>query len=87
MDKVLVSRQLPKPQYVKKNVNAFLRSDAANRWKIHDLSIRAGVHTVNDVLELEDEDTIGPEGDQRVWPPNAASPATPATDPAGAPAK
>lgn len=68
MERVL-SALTPRPEYVKLNMDALLRPDAATRWRIHDTSIRAGVHSVNDVRRTEDEPDIGPDGDRRVWPP------------------
>lgn len=58
-----------RPEFVKLNVDELLRTDAMSRWNIYDKGIRAGVFSVNDVLELEDRKPIGPDGDRRVWPP------------------
>lgn len=52
----LISRQIPQPQFVKKNVDALLRSDAATRWQIHKTAVGIGAHSPNDVRRLEDEE-------------------------------
>lgn len=54
----LISRQIPQPQFVKKNVDALLRSDAATRWQIHKIARQMAVHSPNDVRRLEDETPI-----------------------------
>lgn len=86
----LISRQIPQPQFVKINVDALLRSDALTRWNIHTQAIRAGVHSVDDVRRLEDEEPLDTGGDQYLWPPYAVkaestadqvNPDTPIADP------
>lgn len=52
---------LPKPQKVKVNRSALLRSDAETRWKVHDLRLRNRTTTVNDVRALEDEQPFDDE--------------------------
>jgi hypothetical protein len=64
-----ITGQIRPDRYVKINLDALLRSDAATRWKIHDMRLRHGSTTVNRVLNLEDEEGIGPDGDRYVWPP------------------
>jgi HK97 family phage portal protein len=84
-----ISGQTPSPQFVKINVDALLRSDAATRWVIHTEAVRLGVHSVNDVRRLEDEEPID-GGDEYLWPPfavkaestaDATDPNTPISDP------
>ena len=70
----LISRQTPSPQFIKKNVDALLRSDAATRWGIHKIAVEIGAHSPNDVLHLEDEDPrTDPGGDEYVVPKAASS--------------
>lgn len=51
--------------YSKMNVNAFARGDMAARIAFYQGMRNMGVYTVNQILQLEDESTIGPEGDVR----------------------
>ena len=53
---------LPQPQVVKFNVDALLRMDAPERWKIHDLRLKNKSTTINDVKALEDEEPF--QGDE-----------------------
>ena len=62
----------PRGRYVKFNVDALLRTDLMTRYQAHELSIVSGWGTVNRVLKLEDEPTIGPDGDRNLWPPRRA---------------
>lgn len=70
----LISAQLPNGQFTKINVDAFLRSDAATRWKIHDTAVRLGAMSIDEVRDLEDEGPL-PDGtgNRYVWPPGSAS--------------
>jgi HK97 family phage portal protein len=58
----------PRPEYVKLNVDALLRTDLAARYRAHDTGIRAGFLTVNEVRALEDLPPVE-GGDQLLWPP------------------
>ena len=71
----LISRQLPRQQFVKIEVDALLRSDAETRWKIHDLAVKLGARNIDRVRELEDEPPL-PDGAGQVYllPSNAAQP-------------
>lgn len=62
---------LPRPQYVKLNVDAMLRSDAKTRNMIGLQNVQGGRWSVNDWRRNEDEPPIGPEGDTYLWPPMA----------------
>lgn len=70
--------------YSKMNVNAFARGDMAARIAFYKGMRDMGVFTANDILELEDRSTIGPEGDVRTmqvqYQPTGADPAEPADD-------
>jgi HK97 family phage portal protein len=52
--------------FSKMNTNAIVRGDLAARTAFYQAMRNMGVYTVNRILELEDESTIGPEGDVRV---------------------
>ncbi len=71
-----ITGQLRPDRFIKINMDALLRSDAITRWKIHDMRLRHGSTTVNRVLALEDEPSLGADGDRYVWPPQGVSPAT-----------
>jgi HK97 family phage portal protein len=60
-----MSRLIARPQVVRFNRNAFLRSDPETRWKIHDRRLRNKTTSVNRVLMIEDELPFdGPEFDE-----------------------
>ena len=52
--------------YTKMNVNALLRGDTASRAKWYTAMSSIGAYTVNKVLQLEDENTIGAVGDKNL---------------------
>lgn len=52
--------------FSKMNTNAIVRGDLAARTAFYQAMRNMGVYTVNRILELENESTIGPEGDVRV---------------------
>jgi HK97 family phage portal protein len=64
---------LPRPQYAKINRGALLRSDTMTRYNAHNLGVRGGWRSVNDIRAIEDEPPI-PDGDQYLWPPYAVTP-------------
>ncbi len=53
---------------------AMLRGDLKSRYEAYAIGRQNGWRTVNDVLRLEDEPTIGTEGDQRMVPSNMTTP-------------
>lgn len=67
MEKTLTALTV-RPEVVRLNLDALLRPDSATRWRIHDMAIRMGAHSVNQVLEIEDEAPID-DGDKHLWPP------------------
>lgn len=80
-----LSDVLPKPQYVRANRNAVLRSDATRRYAVYDVAVRLGVMSRNEVRALEDQPPI-PGGDEfgpiaPAPPPTPAPPTPPATAP------
>jgi HK97 family phage portal protein len=52
--------------FTKHNFNALLRGDSAARANFYTQMSQLGVLSVNDVLELEDRNPIGPDGDKRL---------------------
>lgn len=50
--------------YSKMNMNALLRGDTASRIEFYKGMRDIGAYSVNRVLQLEEENTIGPEGDK-----------------------
>lgn len=49
--------------YLKFNLNSLLRGDSLSRAQFYEKLLDKGVYSINKVLELEDEDGIGPIGD------------------------
>lgn len=60
----------PPRLYSKHNVNALLRADMKTRAEFYGKMKEIGVYTTNMILAYEDENGIGPEGDQRFVPVN-----------------
>lgn len=56
--------------FVKFNMNALMRADSVSRADFYQKLFDRGVFTVNDILSLEDMNTIGPDGDRRFVPLN-----------------
>ncbi len=52
--------------YTKINLRALMRGDSKARAEYYKMMREAGVYSVNRILELEDENTIGPDGDKHV---------------------
>lgn len=63
-----LSRLRPRPQFVKFNAGALLRTDLKTRYESHVLAVRGGIATANERRELEDMPPIS-GGDQLLWPP------------------
>jgi HK97 family phage portal protein len=79
-----LTRSVPRPRYVKLNRDAIVAVDLTTRYKAHDLGIRAGWLSRNDVRDVEDKPPID-GGDMYLWPPYSTAPvAPPAPEPAGA---
>ena len=77
-----LTRLRPRPRYVKFNADALLRVDTATRYKAHDMALRGGWRSRNDIRAIEDEPPI-PEGDEYLWPPYSTSPTPPDEAPPG----
>jgi HK97 family phage portal protein len=77
--------------FTKMNINALLRGDFESRAKGYQMLFDRGVYSINDILELEDRNTIGPDGDIRLVPmnmqtiENALEPPEPPQPPPGPP--
>lgn len=76
-----LSRLIPRGSTVKLNTDALVRVDLLNRYRAHDVAVRAGWLSRNEVRELEDRPPID-GGDETLWPPYATS--LPAEVPAAA---
>lgn len=57
-----------RPEYVKLNMDSLVRPDLGTRYRAHDVAIRAGFKSVNDVRALEDLPPVE-GGDVYLWPP------------------
>lgn len=62
----LVSRSNRGRVFTKLNLNSLLRGDMESRDKHYQTMANLGAFSVNDILELEDRNPIGPEGDKRL---------------------
>jgi HK97 family phage portal protein len=56
--------------YSKINLNALLRGDFETRVRSYQIMFDRGIFSINDILELEDRNQIGPDGDARFVPQN-----------------
>jgi len=55
---------------IKHNLDAFLRGDMKSRYEAHAIGRQWGWRSANDVLEIEDENGIGDQGDTYMVPVN-----------------
>ena len=69
-DRRLISPSQRGKVYTRINANGLLRGDFETRTKSYQLLLDRGVFSINDVLELEDRNTLGPEGDAHFVPLN-----------------
>lgn len=56
-----LTSMLPQPQYVKANLDALARADLKTRMESHEIGLRAGVRTNDEVRALEDEPPLTDE--------------------------
>ena len=61
-----------KTYYLKHSVDGLMRGNQETRYKAYATGIQSGFMTINDVLQLEDKNTIGTAGDARLVPLNLA---------------
>lgn len=59
---------LPEGEFVKFNPDALLRVDTLTRYRVHDVAVRMGKNSINEIRRLEDEPPIE-GGDEYLWPP------------------
>lgn len=80
-----LTRLIPAGQTVKLNTDALVRVDLLTRYRAHDVAVRSGWLSRNEVRELEDRPPIPAEedGDAFLWPPYSTAPVAeaPRTDP------
>lgn len=53
-------------RFTKMNLNSLMRGDSKSRGEFYKTMHSIGAFSTNDILELEDRNTIGPEGDKRL---------------------
>lgn len=70
MDMRLLSPNDQKRYFTKFNLNALLRGDSQARSEYYAKMFSIGAFSINKILELEDENGIGPEGDVHLVPLN-----------------
>lgn len=81
MDRVL-SQFLPRPQYAKMDRDAFLESNALQRWQTYAIKLDKGAATINEVRDKEDEKPVAWGSEPFKLAPAAAPAAEPDdTDP------
>jgi HK97 family phage portal protein len=69
-----LTRLRPRPRYVKFNPDALIRVDLSSRYRAHDMAIRSGWKSRDEVRELEDLPPITDgTGGEFLWPPGAKS--------------
>ena len=57
-----ISRLLPSTQYARFNAGGMVRVDLKSRYEAHEIAIRAGFLTVNEVRALEDRGPLPDQG-------------------------
>lgn len=68
------SSMLPRPQYVKFNADALVRTTLKERYEAHAVAIETGFENVDEVREVEDKPKLpNGQGQQFLWPPAAAA--------------
>lgn len=71
---VKLFKRSERSQYdAKMNMKALLRGDIKTRGEFYKIMTSIGAYSINNVLRLEDENPIGPEGDLRLVPMNMVS--------------
>ncbi len=68
--KLFTDEEKEQGYYVKFNMNALLRGDMKTRAEFYNKIFSVGGFSPNRILQLEDEDPIGPEGDEHFVPAN-----------------
>jgi HK97 family phage portal protein len=71
------SSLLPRPQYVKFNVDAMIRADTKTRYEVHQIARNIGLNNIDELRALEDMDPL-PNGQGQDYAPSASAPSSPA---------
>ena len=66
-----MTRLLPRPQFAKFNVDAFLRADLATRYSSYKTGIEAGFLEINEARAWENLEPINNPGGPDLNPPDA----------------
>lgn len=74
-----LTRLIPRGQYVKLNVDSLARVTLLDRMRAHEIALRNGFRSPNEVRSIEDEapipDVDDPDrGDEFLWPPMRSTP-------------
>ncbi|SFJ44047.1 phage portal protein, HK97 family [Paenibacillus sp. UNC496MF] len=64
MDDKLFTAPEQEKYYIKANMTSELRGDMATRANYYKTMLEAGVYSINEVRAMEEEDSIGPDGDK-----------------------
>jgi phage portal protein BeeE len=56
-----LSAVMPQPQFCRFNVDALLRADTLTRYQAHEIAIRSGFLTTDEVRLMEDRKPLTPE--------------------------
>ena len=79
------SALLPRGQYLRYNLNAYVRADIKTRHEVYAIRRNIGMSNADELRALEDEQPIGGEAGTTYWMPanmtDAANPAGPQNDP------
>lgn len=70
LNRKLLTEQEQQTMFFKHNVEGLLRGDTAARAAFYTALFGIGVFSINDILQLEDRNTIGDDGDKRFVPLN-----------------
>ena len=66
---------LPKPEYVKFNVDSLIRADTKTRYEVHQIARTIGLNNVDEIRAIEDMDPL-PDGQGQDYSPIKAAPTT-----------
>lgn len=70
-----LNRLTPSPNFFKLNPDALLRTDILTRTQVHDMNVRLGKNSIDEVRAREDEEPLPDgQGAQYLWPPYRVSP-------------
>lgn len=73
------SSLLPRPQYVKFNVDSLIRVDTKTRYEVHQIARTIGLNNVDELRALEDQDPL-PGGQGQDYTPLAGASPAPASE-------